>query len=129
MAKQGEVVCAVLIGNAESEGKAREFATKSSTCPYVATVTSAGRLVVGVFAMPADKRWWIEVPQDRPELLGLEKVAVFVTDRIEATSLWTRGDVRPDQKIAPCGSDCGTCPELCERCGGCPATITSASKM
>jgi hypothetical protein len=115
-------ICATLLGNAASREKAREIACVSQNCPYVALYVAADRLVVGVFALPASKRWWIEYPQEHPEVLGLEKVVVHVTERIEASSPWTRGTVEPILAVAPCGTDCGQCPHYGARCQGCPAT-------
>ena len=116
-------VCAVLVGNAATRERAERIAACSQSCPYVALYTAADRLVVGVFALPASKRWWIEYPQDHPELLGLENVAVHVTERIEASSPWTRGDVEPVLQIAPCETDCDHCPQYQFQCKGCPATV------
>jgi hypothetical protein len=115
-------LCAVLLGNAGTAERAAAFARTSQHCPYVAHYTSADRLVVGVFVLPRSKRWWIEMPQAQPELLGLERVEVHVTDRVAASSPWSRGKVAPVLGLAPCKTDCGTCPQYGERCAGCPAT-------
>jgi hypothetical protein len=120
---QEGVVCAVLIGNAPTEVAAEQVARNSQGCPYVAMYAATGRMVVGVFALPASKRRWIEIPQERPELLGLQKAAVFVTEGIEASSPWSRGEVRPVLQLAPCGTDCRPCPLYR---AGCPATVWAA---
>jgi hypothetical protein len=117
-----EQLCAVLVGSAPTSEKAEAVARNSQGCPYVAFYAAADRMVVAVFALPRSKRWWIEYPQEHPELLGLERVVVHVTDRIEPSSPWTRGDVTPTLSMAPCGTDCERCPQYRDRCSGCPAT-------
>jgi hypothetical protein len=129
MKEQNHTLCAVLLGNAATEAQAKKLAHNSQKCPYVATYTAAGRLVVGVFALPASKRWWIEYPQEHPELLGLEKVLVLVPDQIEATSPWSQGMVEPVMQIAPCGSDCAGCPQYRARCTGCPVTVHNSKSL
>jgi hypothetical protein len=118
-----ETLCAVLLGNAATCERAADLAQSSRVCPYVATYTASDRLVVGVFALPAHKRWWIEYPQEHPELLGLERLVVHVTDEIRASSPWSRGEVAPVLEIAPCETDCGACPHYAVRCEGCPVTV------
>jgi hypothetical protein len=123
MSVNEDLICAVLIGNAATREKAEAVARNSRKCPYVASYTATDCLVVGVFALPASKRWWIEYPQEHPELLGLDKVVVPVTTDFEVSSPWTRGVVEPVLSTAPCGTECGECPQYGTRCRGCPATI------
>ena len=123
MGKQDKPICALLIGNAATAQKADKIATAFSDCPYATLYTSSDRLVLGVYIMPESKRWWIEVPQEEPQLLGLERLRVFFTDQIEAASPWSLGIVKPELKLAPCKADCVTCPLYLDRCQGCPATV------
>ena len=123
MDQDEDVLCAVLIGSAASGEEAEEIVRNSRDCPYVALYAAQDRLVVGVFGIPASKRGWIEYPQEHPELLGLEAVDVHVTERITASSPWTRGEVEPVLDEAPCGTDCSSCPQYSARCPGCPATM------
>jgi hypothetical protein len=118
-------ICALLVGEAATEEKATRIAANSRACPYVALYESSGNFVMGVFVLPGSKQWWIEVPAEQPELLGLEKAAVFITDQIGASSPWSRGMVSPELEIAPCGTDCGQCSALGQGCDGCPATVYS----
>ena len=118
-----QALTAVLLGNAPSTEAAAAIARQMQGCPYVASYRSHGDMVIGVFALPPEKRWWIELPQERPELLGLERVAVFVTEQVHAKSPWTAGAVQATADTAPCGSDCRSCPQYGERCNGCPATV------
>jgi hypothetical protein len=115
-------ISALLVGNAESPRKAAEIAEKMEGCPYVSVYIASERLVVGVFALPATKRWWIEYPAEHPELLGLERAAVFVTKSVETSSPWTKGKVESSLPAGPCGSVCGRCSQYGDTCDGCPAT-------
>ncbi len=117
------VICAVLIGNAASSSQAEDLASRSRNCPYVASYSCTGNVVIGVFALPLSKRWWIDYPQQRPEVLGLQKAAVFVTDRVSVSSPWSQGAVQPLLASAPCGTSCDGCPQYRSRCSGCPATV------
>lgn len=122
MSHKEDPISAILVGNAATREKAEEMARNFQGCPYATLYAATDRLVVGVFAIPASKRWWIEYPQEHPELLGLEEVVVHVTEGIEASSPWTRGTVEPVLSVAPCGAECGECPQYGVRCQGCPAT-------
>jgi hypothetical protein len=119
----GESVCAVLLGTAPAADKARNLAESLRKCPYVASFTSAGALVIGVYALPETRRWWLTEAEESPQVLSLVKVAVLFTDRIAASSPWTRGEVRPGQQAGPCGADCPSCPLYQHRCEGCPSTV------
>lgn len=123
-----QALTAVLLGNASSADHAAEMAGQMQGCPYVTTYRAEGAMVIGIFALPPDKRWWIELTQERPELLGLERVAVLVTERVRADSPWTVESVQPVAERAPCGSDCPACPQYGDRCAGCPATVHYEAK-
>ena len=126
MGEQVNALCAVLVGQAASDIDAEGIAANTQGCPYVALYATSDRLVTGIFVLPRDKQWWIELPQERPELLGLESVQVFIADRLEASSPWSAGSVEPELPIAPCGAGCGQCPHYRTRCDGCPATVFAA---
>lgn len=115
-------LCAVLVGNAPTAEQAAQFSTQSQHCPYVAHYSSTGRLIVGVFVIPTQKRWWLDIPPQRPELLGMERIEVFFAQDIKATSAWSRGETRPEANNTPCGTDCGACPYYRTQCEGCPVT-------
>lgn len=116
------ILCAVLFGNTEDDEKAQTAARLTQGCPYIAHYATAGNTVIGVFALPATKRWWIEYPQEHPEALGLTRAVVLITDQVTASSPWSRGEVKPVANISPCHSDCRKCPHYGTRCQGCPAT-------
>lgn len=116
------MLAAVLVGSAATSEKAQAIARHSRGCPYVAHYGATGKLVVALFGLPRSKRWWIEHPQDHPELLGLERVVVKVIEGMEAASPWARGVVEPTRSVAPCQTECGRCPQYGARCAGCPST-------
>ena len=87
--------------------------------------TAKETLVTGVFVLPKEKRWWIEIPRGRPELLGLEHLELFFPERIDASSPWSRGLGRPTLSVAPCDSDCKTCLYYQTQCARCPAVNTT----
>jgi hypothetical protein len=120
---QAGAVCAILVGRAENAEKACSLADSSRGCPYVAMYEAKGSMVVGVFVIPPIKQEWIEYPAQHPELLDLEEAEVVITHNITAHSPWSRGEVRPEAEIAPCGTNCSTCPQYTNGCQGCPATI------
>jgi hypothetical protein len=114
------VLYALLVGRAVTPERAARFASESRHCPYVALYEATGSTVIGLFVIPPQKRWWIEIG-DQPELLGLEQLEVYFPQSAEATSAWSRGEVSPDAEETPCKTDCLCCPQYGERCRGCPA--------
>jgi len=123
MRNSEEPICAVLVGRAVSPQKASEHAAQMQGCPFVAEYKAKKEIIFGVFVLPQKKQWWIELPGEEPELLGLERVTVFLTEAINTTSLWLRGEVTPVLPTAPCGAKCSECPLVYIWCEGCPATI------
>jgi hypothetical protein len=117
------VLHVVLLGRASDVLQADEICRISQGCPYVSAYHSSGSTVTGLFALPASKRWWIELPAQQPELMGLEKIELFFPQQAEYSSPWARSEVQPVLQEAPCGSHCNKCPQYQERCSGCPATI------
>lgn len=122
-------ICAVLVGTAPHKAGADHASTWFQHCPYAVTCTSTGRIIVALFCLPPSKRWWLELPQENPELLGLVQLAVFFTDQVDVSSPWSRGAVQPTSQIAPCGTDCDPCPQYRRRCEGCPATVYDLSRQ
>ncbi len=127
MSDNVKAVTGVLLGTASSEARAADIVDRFQSCPYVSLYASSGRTVVGVFGIPESKRWWLEWPETQPEVVGLDTAAVFLADRLIAPSPWT-GDEVVACDSAPCGADCGDCPEYRGRCSGCPSTSASAGR-
>jgi hypothetical protein len=113
----------VILGKAPSPAKATAIAEAYGGCPYSVVLTTAGTLVIGVYSLPPEHHWWLQRLEDDPKgTLGLEGAEVLFTTEIEAYSPWTRGEVKSELELAPCGADCADCHEYLRICGGCPAT-------
>ncbi|MCR4391243.1 MAG: hypothetical protein NUV94_00335 [Candidatus Acetothermia bacterium] len=115
--------CFLLLGEAPTAEAAEKIAEVFAACPYVYFMSAFGRIVVGVYFLEEDHRWWLEAVAEDPEgTLGLTRAALYVTDRAAfppgmALRLPAeRGD------LAPCGSDCTRCPRYGDPCPGCPAS-------
>ncbi|MGY4707786.1 hypothetical protein ACVNPS_08595 [Candidatus Bipolaricaulota sp. J31] len=126
--KEGAVgermICGLIIGEAESPGKARDLAGSFKDCPYCSLVGAFGEKFVWVCFVPEDHRWWLESIRERPgETLGLKGVELLVTGAEEVP--YPTFTLRiPEEKleVCPCGARCDLC-ELYGRCPGCPATV------
>jgi hypothetical protein len=113
----------VLLGEAPTRAEAVSISNRYRSCPYCASLASAGHTVIGVFSVPVDQQWWLEWVTDHPKAtLGLERAEVFFAQQVTASSSWSRGEVSPALAQAPCGADCRECPAYYSQCKGCPAT-------
>ncbi len=116
-------IVGILIGEAPSLEKAKSVAENGSRCPYSVTYVNSGRTIIGVSVIPLDHKWWLEWVEEHPEeTIGLTYVEVFFTRKVNASSPWSRGEVKPLTEISPCGSSCEKCPRYRKECKGCPAT-------
>jgi hypothetical protein len=76
--------------------------------------------VICVLALPEDKKWWAEMLQESPSLIGARSVEV--TWSPEA---WPKTALLPETVRAgrpPCEADCPKCPQYRTRCKGCPSS-------
>jgi len=116
-------IIGILIGEAPSPEKARFVVKNSNRCPYSVAYLNSGRTIIGVSVIPPDHKWWLEWVEEHPEeTIGLTRVEVFFTKKVDASSPWSRGEVEPLTEISPCGSSCEKCPQYHKVCKGCPAT-------
>lgn len=123
-ANQATHLVGVVLGQADTSLKAAEIAKKYAKCPYCASFSSSGKSAMGVFALPQDRRWWLESVADDPGArMGLKTVEVLETSVLDASSPWTRGEVNANLHPAPCGVDCRQCVCYGNPCDGCPATL------
>lgn len=114
----------VVLGHAASPAEAATIASTYGRCPYCASFSSTGRSAMGIFTLPPDRRWWWEqIAEDPQARLGLADADVLYTQALEASSPWSRGDVKPNLHPAPCGADCRSCKSYRNECDGCPATL------
>jgi hypothetical protein len=114
----------ILLGKAPHSEKAEYIVEHGKNCPYCAYYISIDTLIMGLFVMPADHVTWLTFLQEHPEVMGLDDAEVFLTQNIQASSPWSRGEVSPVLETAPCDSPpCVTCPQYLQDCTGCPATV------
>jgi hypothetical protein len=114
----------VVLGNAASPSAAAHVASTYGKCPYCASFQSTGNSAMGIFTLPPDRRWWLERIGETPLTnMGLNSAETVFTEAIEASSPWSRGEVKPNLHPAPCGKDCRQCPCYGGECKGCPSTL------
>lgn len=110
-------ILGVLVGNRSASEEA-----ESMNRPFCALSVDSRDTVVRLFTIPLDHRWWLQLLEEKPQLAGLTQAEVFFAEKVNASSPWTRKEVKPDAPVAPCGTDCRTCPSYQKQCRGCPAT-------
>lgn len=120
---RGETICAILVGKAPDQNKARSLVLASESCPYVALYTAKEDTIIAVFTLPKSQSNWIAYPDVKPKFLELEPIATILTEQIQASSPWSRGEVKPEAYETPCQKRCDKCPRYRTSCDGCPATI------
>ena len=92
------------------------------SCPYCCLYTSSGNTVVGVFSIPPERRWWLELIENEPGVAGLSCAEVFFPQNVEVKSSWSLGEILLSGRVAPCGAECGSCRWYKKECEGCPST-------
>ncbi len=115
--------CFLMIGEASSPMLADRVAEQYKACPFVYFLAAFGRMLVGVWYLPENHRWWLEMVAEEPEAtLGLVRVAIYETDSAAYPRTAEPRGAGAGLTIAPCGSDCQACDRFsaCERC---PATM------
>ncbi len=114
---QKEYIVGILIGNGLTSEE-----VELKNCPFCTLSVRSGDTIAWVFTVPPDHRWWLQFLEEKPQLVRLTQAEVFFTEKVDASSPWTRDEVKPDAPAAPCGADCRTCPCYERQCRGCPAT-------
>ncbi len=121
--REKKPIVGVLLGEADTPGKAKSISGFLNKCPYCVSCTNVECLVTGVLSIPQHHRWWLESISKKPEeTVGLKKAEVFFAEHVAASSPWSSGSVQPRLAKAPCGADCQGCPMYRKKCTGCPAT-------
>ncbi|NHI83574.1 MAG: hypothetical protein EAX81_04670 [Candidatus Thorarchaeota archaeon] len=103
---------------------AERNAQKMRNCPRLILSGFTSNFAYNLFIISERERWWAEYPAEHPEVLGAKSVHLEIVENL----------LHPDEsrmslpverfEVAPCGSDCGSCPSREEfDCQGCPATI------
>jgi hypothetical protein len=77
----------LLLGRAETAERAVSTAYFFKQCPYCASATNAGNLVLAVFSLPASRKWWFEFMTQEPKnTIGLQETEIFYVDKKYAAS-------------------------------------------
>ena len=116
-------ICALLIGGADTENKAKQIAHRFQVCPYVDFMATKGVQLLAVLLFPERKRWWAEYIGKHPnETFGLQNAEVTFMEEVHYPRRMRSRLPDRKQDISPCKSNCGTC-QFYGECDGCPATI------
>jgi len=116
-------ICGVLVATMPSAEEACKTARAMSGCPYVIATGTTGNKFCNVLVVPESKRWWLEYPQRRPDIIGAKRVSLTVIDELLVPELFEERVSGKKLDTAPCGADCLECPLREEfDCHGCPAT-------
>lgn len=117
------LICALLIGEADTEKKAKQIAKTYKNCPYINLMATNKNQLFATFFLPERQQWWImDIEKTPRETFRLEKAKVIFPDEIQyPKELKMRIPEKP-QEISPCGANCKACSTY-ENCSCCPATI------
>ena len=114
----------VLVGRTEDEDDAEKICGIFDDCPYCVMNVVKERMLVLLFSIPEDHRWWLEGIEKEPErTLGLSQAEIFFSERFDDLKKKIVSREEP-----PCGSDCESCESYLEECSGCPSVFASEEK-
>ena len=118
-----KVICALLIGAADTEERAGDLAEKYRNCPYVHFIATKENQLYVIYFLPTRQRWWIETIEKKPkDTIGLEKAKVSFFDSVHYPEKLKMRYPEEALEISPCKSRCEKCSAY-GKCTGCPATI------
>lgn len=121
---QNRFICGIIRAEMDSSTKAKKNATMMKECPRTIACGTNDVFSYTVFLIPEDKKWWLEYPQDHPEVLGAKDVKLNLIENLLFPEDFQLRIPKIKSHIAPCGSDCHGCPMRKEwNCEGCPALI------
>ena len=104
--------------------KQEKNATRMKECPSTIACGTNDVFSYIVFIIPENKKWWLEYPQDHPEVLGAINVKLNLIENLIFPEDFQLRIPKVKSRKAPCGSDCYECPMKKEQnCEGCPAII------
>jgi len=107
----------------ESLDRARDTLQVVRECPHVVALSPSRdepRRLVGLYALPEAKLWWLEMLVDNLSFIKAESAKVSVLGPGLPEDVWL--DIRAAEGAPPCGSDCTKCPLYREKCKGCPSS-------
>ncbi|MFX1494742.1 MAG: hypothetical protein ACFFBZ_10710 [Promethearchaeota archaeon] len=117
------LICALLVGEAETEKLAKKIASSYKNCPYVNLMTTSGKELYAIFFLPVRQKWWIEYIEKKPqETFKLRKAKITFLDSVYYPEKLNLRIPQTLKEISPCGSNCDECPSS-HKCICCPATI------
>jgi hypothetical protein len=117
-----ETIVGILLGEIIPD-KAAALCEIAIKCPYCSSLSQSAGTILGLYVIPKENRWWLEwVKQEPTDTLGLLKAEVYFTQRILASSPWSRGEIQSILEKAPCEANCLECIMYLKKCPGCPAT-------
>lgn len=120
---EGELICALLFGEAETREKAEQIAKRYKNCPYISFMATRENQLFATFFLPQSQRSWIEYVEKKPrETLRLEGAKVTIVDHVHYSEQSKMQLQKRPLEISPCGTRRGTCPTY-QKCLGCPATL------
>ncbi|MBS3782221.1 MAG: hypothetical protein KGY66_06115 [Candidatus Thermoplasmatota archaeon] len=104
------------MGKTESVDKTEDICGLFDDCPYSVLNFVKDELMVVIFSLPEDHRWWLEEVEKRPEkTLGLSLAEIFFSEHMGGVS---REAVKREE--TPYGTECERCKFYLKRCEGCP---------
>lgn len=119
---EGELICALPFGEAETREKAKQIANRYKNCPYISFMGTKENQIFAAFFLPERQRWWIEYVEKKPkETFRLESAKVTIVGHVHHPKQLKMRLPKEPLRISPCGTSCGTCPAY--KCLGCPATL------
>jgi hypothetical protein len=117
-------MCGILVSNMPSEEAALKSAKAMKNCPRLVASGVNSNMFFGVYILPNDMKWWLTIPEEKPELLGAITVQAYYTEQLLYPVDFKLRLSDSKSEISPCGTNCTTCPMREEQnCHGCPATV------
>ncbi len=115
----------VMLGRAENEDDAKSICSLFDDCPYSVMNVLKETMLVLLFSIPEDHKWWLEGVENEPkETLGLSEVEVFFSEHFDDLSRKIVSREEP-----PCGTDCNKCKCYMEKCRGCPSVYDNREQL
>lgn len=109
----------VLLGKTESVDKTEDICSLFDDCPYSLINVVKDELMVVLFSLTENHRWWLEEVEKQPEnTLGLSSAEVFFSEDIGTVPRKVES-----REETPCGTDCKRCKFYLKRCEGCTSVF------
>jgi hypothetical protein len=121
---QIDTICAIVIGKSGDSAQAQKMVKASQACPFVALYTAKNDIICGIFTLPRLQQEWAEYPVQKPRFLDFEEVLItLVTDKVTASSPYSRGDELVSLDETSSNQHIKVCSRYPEKCSCCPATL------